>query len=198
MTATSPWTAPPIETGRRYSMVAMSLHWIIAALIVTQVGLGWYMNEVLPDHSPAQGQIVGLHISVGLTLLLVVLARIAWRLTNPPPPLPAGMPAWERVLSQTVHVIFYLLMLILPLTGWAIVSGGKRAIHFWGILWPKLPGIAALTRDQHHLIKHSHVYILIWILLINLALHVGGALKHQFDGRPVLWRMIPFLKPPGR
>ena len=195
--AASPWTAPPVEPARRYHVVAMTLHWIIATLIILQVGLGWYMNEVLPDHSPAQAQIVTLHISVGLTLLLLIVFRIVWRLFRPPPELPLGMPAWERILAQTVHIFLYLLMLILPLTGWAIVSGGKRAIHFWGIVWPKLPGLAALTRDQHHLLKHTHVYILIWVLVINLALHVGGALKHQFDGNPVLWRMSPFRWPRG-
>jgi cytochrome b561 len=196
MTVASPWTAPPAKTVSRYSRVAMAMHWIIAGLIATQLGLGWYMNEVLPDHSPAQSQIEAIHISVGLTLLLVVAARIAWRLLNPPPPLPDGLAPWERILSKTIHAVFYLLMVILPLTGWALVSGGKRAISFWGLTWPKLPGVAALTRDQHHLLKHSHVYILIWILVISWFLHVGGALKHQFDGKPVLWRMIPFLKPP--
>jgi cytochrome b561 len=197
MTTASPWTAPPAKLASRYSTVAMALHWLIAALIAVQLGLGWYMNEVLPDHTPPQVQMEGLHISVGLTLMLVIVARIVWRLLNPPPALPDGLAPWEKVLSRTIHAAFYLLMVILPLTGWALVSGGKKAISWWGLNWPKLPGLAALTKDQHHLLKHTHIYTLIWILVISWFLHVGGALKHQFDGKPVLWRMIPFLKPPS-
>jgi cytochrome b561 len=106
-----------------------------------------------------------------------------------------GLAPWERLLSRAVHLLFYLLMLILPLTGWALVSGEKDPVSFWGLAWPKLPGLAGLTHAQHHLLKHTHVFILIWVLVLNWGLHVAGALKHQFDGKPVLWRMIPFLKP---
>src|SRR5579862_2686097 len=80
---------------RRYNAAATGLHWIIAVLIVIQIGLGWYMNEVLPDHSPAHDQILTLHVSVGITILLLVLARIAVRLMWRPPPMPSGLPALD-------------------------------------------------------------------------------------------------------
>ena len=184
----------------RYSSVSMVLHWTIAALIWIQLCLGWYFNEVSKDHSPEQDYLTSIHISVGLTILLLVLVRIAWRLTHWPPPLPNGMPAWEKLLATVVHVVFYGLMLAMPLTGWALVSAGKDPISFWGIPWPHLPGIAQLVPDRpaHKTLKHLHVYVLVWIFLINISLHVAGALKHQFDGFPVLWRMIPFLKPDRR
>ncbi len=184
---------------RRYRSMVIALHWTIALLIYVQLGLGWYFNEVLPDHSPQQKFLVGIHISVGLTLLLLVLVRIGVRLTHRPPPLPTGMPGWERFLSQAVHFVFYVLMLALPFTGWALASGGKNPISFWGLPWPRLPGVAALLPDKaaHESLQHLHVYVLIWVVVINLALHVAGALKHQFDGRPVLWRMVPFLKRPA-
>jgi cytochrome b561 len=141
------------------------------------------------------------HISVGLTILLLVLARIAVRLTHPAPPLPAGIAPWERILIGASIVLFYLLMLALPLTGWALVSLRPKPIGFWGLPWPHLPGVGQLLgspapKPVRHELSHIHVYILIWIVLLNLALHVAGALKHQFDGRPVLWRMTP-LKRPG-
>jgi cytochrome b561 len=184
----------------RYAVAAMTLHWIIAALIVIQICLGWYFNEVSKDHSPEQDYLTSIHISVGLTILLLVLVRIGVRLTHRPPPLPAGMPAWERLLANAGHLLFYILLLVLPLTGWALVSAGKDPISFWGLPWPHLPGMAQLlpNRAAHKSLKHLHVYVLIWIILLNLALHIAGALKHQFDGRPVLWRMIPFLKAPNR
>ncbi len=186
--------------GRPYRPIAVLLHWVIAAAILTQIGLGWYMNEVLPDHSPAQAAVVGIHISLGLTILLLVLIRIAVRLMVRAPALPMGMPAWEKLLANASHLLFYALMLALPLTGWALVSLGGRPIQIWGLPWPQLPGLDLLfgsptPKPVRHLLSHIHVYILIWIVLINLALHVAGALKHQFDGRPVLWRMTS-MKPP--
>jgi len=81
---------------KRYGAGAMALHWIIAALIIVQLCLGWYMNEVLPDHSPAQDRVQDIHVTVGLSILILVLVRIGWRLAHRPPPLPAGMPLWDR------------------------------------------------------------------------------------------------------
>jgi cytochrome b561 len=161
------------------------------------------MNEVLPDHSPAQAQVRGVHISLGLTILLLVLVRIAVRLTHPAPPLPAGMATWERILARASHVLFYLLMLALPLTGWTLVSLGQHPISFWGLPWPHLPGVHAVLganppKPVRESLAHVHVYILIWIAVINLLLHVAGALRHQFDATPVLWRMTTRHPPAGR
>jgi cytochrome b561 len=185
---------------RRYTRAAIGLHWIIAVLILVQIALGWIMNEVLPDHSPNQRLVENIHISLGLTLLILVVARIVVRLTYKPPPLPAGMPIWERVLSGVVHLVFYGLMLALPLTGWALVSLGAHPISFWGLPWPHLPGVQALLGSPapkaiRQALKHIHVYVLIWIVFVNLALHVAGAVFHQFDGRPVLWRMTGLKRP---
>jgi cytochrome b561 len=194
----APLAVPLAE--RRYTRAAIGLHWIIAVLILVQIALGWIMNEVLPDHSPNQRLVETIHISLGLTLLILVVARIAVRLTYKPPPLPAGMPTWERVLSGVVHLVFYGLMLALPLTGWALVSLGAHPISFWGLPWPHLPGVQALLgnpvpKASRQALKHIHVYVLIWIVFVNLALHVAGAVVHQFDGRAVLWRMTGLKRP---
>ena len=134
-----------------------------------------------------------------LTVLILVVARIAWRLTHRPPPLPPGLAVWERTLARAGHVLFYILMLALPLTGWAMVSmhaGGR--ISFWGLPWPQLPGMIQLgganPRPLRGALQLVHTNLLIWVVLANLALHVAGALKHQFDGHPVLPRMWPRLK----
>ena len=189
-----------LDADRRYSQAARVLHWAIALAIGVQLALGWIMNEAVPDHSPTQASIEAVHISLGLTILLLVLIRIGVRLTHRPPPLPPGMPAWERWLASAAHVSFYGLMLALPLTGWALVSIGARPISVWGLPWPHLPGVTAVlgspvTRATRHQLAHIHVFIMIWILVVTWVLHVAGALKHQFDGRPVLWRMT-WMKPP--
>ncbi len=189
---------------RTYGAAAIVLHWAIAVLILVQIGIGWYMNHVMVDHSPAQDRVQTLHISIGLTTLLLILARIAVRLANPPPPLPAALPAWERLLAGSSHVLFYLLMLALPLTGWALVSARHEPFSFWGFAWPDLPGLGFLGgpdhRAQRHQLQDVHTDFLVWIILANLVLHMVGALKHQFDGHPVIWRMLPIpgLRPKGR
>ncbi len=158
------------------------------------------MNHVLPDHSPAQDRIETLHISIGLTTLGLILVRIAVRLLNPPSPMPAGMPGWERALARTSHVLFYVLMLALPLSGWIMQSARQEELFLWGYHWPWLPGLGGLAgrahRPVHEFLKALHTDYLVWLTLANLALHVAGAVKHQFDGNPVLWRMLPFLKRP--
>jgi cytochrome b561 len=183
---------------RRYNTTATALHWVIAVLIVIQLCLGWYMNEVLPDHSPAQDQILILHVSVGITILLLVLVRIGVRLFMPPAPLPADLPALDATLARFTHLLFYLLMLALPLTGWALVSAQSHPIHWWGIGWPRLPVGQILGGPEHKAARHAlmqvHTNYLIWIVLANLALHVAGAVKDQFSGYPVLWRMVPGMK----
>jgi cytochrome b561 len=194
-------TTGDIDPGdRRYDRASIILHWTIAALILIQIGLGWTMNEVMPDHSPAQAAILPVHISVGLTILLLVLVRIGFRLTHRAPALPPGIALWERLLARASQLVFYVLMLAMPLTGWALVSLGGKPIKFWGLPWPILPAMGVLfgspaPRPVRHELSHIHVYILIWIVLINLALHVAGALKHQFDGSPVLWKMTWARRP---
>ena len=191
------------SANRRYGQVSIGLHWLIAAMVVVQLCLGWYMNEVLPDHSSAQAQIRTIHVSWGITIFLLVLVRIGVRLTHPAPHLPPAMPLWERIFARTTHVVFYLLLLVLPLTGWVIVSLGRGPIHFWGLPWPRLPGVGPgtlfgylATRDLRETIAHTHVFILIWIAVVTVAVHVTGALWHQFKGPAVLWRMT-WLKPPA-
>ena len=191
--------ARPAADEHRYNRAAMILHWLIAAVIATQLALGWIMNEVLEDHSPSQEQMEGIHISLGLTLILLVLLRIAIRFTHRPPSLPDAMPPTEKALAHGVHLALYALMLAIPLSGWAMISLGSRPISFWGLPWPHLPGVGEVfgsppAKGVRQQIKHIHVFILIWAFVVAWALHVAGAFKHQFDGRPVLWRMVPFLK----
>ena len=185
---------------RAYGRLAIALHWTIALLIFVQMGTGWYMNHFVEDHSPAQDRIEVVHISIGLTTMLLIAVRIGIRLTQPPPPLPAGLAGWERKLSHASHLLFYALMIALPLTGWLLVSLRHAPVAFWGLPWPRLPGASVFAtphfRPLRHVLQDIHTDYLVWLALANIALHVAGALKHQFDGNPVLWRMLPGLKPP--
>lgn len=185
----------PME-GQRYGAVARALHWLIALLIVTQIALGWTMGAVA---KPTGRMLESWHISFGVLVLLLTLARIAWRLTHRPPPMPAGLSGWETGLAHAAHAGFYLLLLAIPLTGWFMESTGTRPIHVFGLTWPHFPGAAAVLagrdpRAVKEALEQAHGTPLVWTLIALIVLHVAGALKHQFDGHPVLWRMAPGLQ----
>jgi cytochrome b561 len=194
-------SSPPHLSQRRYSGAAILLHWILALALAGQVWLGWY-EQALPDHTPAQYVVLDVHTSVGITILILSLARLALRLSRPPPALPMEMPAWERILARTTHLLFYIFMIGVPLTGWVLASMGRRPIDFWNAFdWPHLPIAGMIPHDQrrpiHEITETIHGSILVWTGIGLVVLHVLGALRHQFDRTPVLWKMIPLLKPPA-
>jgi cytochrome b561 len=198
----SPLTDDPQDGGlQRYSRLFMVLHWTIALLIFVEIGLGWYFNEAMVDHSPAQDRVQDIHSALGLTTLLLILVRVVLRFAVRVPALPRDLPRWEAGLAHVVHVLLYVLMFALPLSGWLLLTVRHAPIPFWGIDWPALPGLEAYSGRAHRAFgqaaKHLHIFTMIWIALVLIGLHVAGAIKHQFDGHPVLWRMAPFLRPRG-
>lgn len=173
----------------RYTIVAITLHWVMAALLLFMIWLGWNMD----DHE-ARFQ---LHKSIGILILFLTMVRVIWRAMNPPPPLPEDMPAYEKLASHLVHMAFYGLMVILPLAGWLLVSTSKfkvPTVLFGAVSWPHLPAPGFLRSDIGHVILENIHSKGAWVLIILLGLHVAGAVKHEFaaeDG--VLKRMLPGL-----
>ena len=170
----------------RYTLVARLLHWIIALLVLWQAfsGIG---HEFMPREQSQY--VMGLHISVGITILALSLLRWAWRLTHTPPPLPP-MPSWQVKLAHVVHWTFYALLILLPLTGWIFTSAGPFPIQWFGLFdWPKLP----VMRDDPIAVAAHIGHVVLGLLMVALVLlHVGAALYHQFgrkDGliRRMLW-----------
>jgi cytochrome b561/polyisoprenoid-binding protein YceI len=186
-------------SARRYSAVAIVLHWIIAAAIVAQIVLAGRMEG---PASPEVFAAVQLHKSVGVTILLLTLVRLGWRLANPPPPYDHPLAPYERRLAGLIHVGFYVLTIAIPLTGWIAVSTSRFDIPtlLFGVApWPHLPGLAGLeggAREMWHEIGEVGHDVLVKGLYVLLALHVAGALKHQLikPGEPVLARMAPGAK----
>lgn len=177
------------EPRNRYSSVSLILHWLIAALVVGQILLIMAADAV---EGPAAGQWIGLHKSVGLSILVLTLGRLGWRIANPAIPLPDSQPRWQRLLARATHVLFYAILIGMPLVGWAASSAAGRDILWFGLFqWPLLPigggrETAGALMDMHELAAKG-LYVLI-------ALHVLGALKHQFVDRDnVLHRMIPWI-----
>lgn len=185
---------------KRYSTVAIVLHWTIAAAIIFMIILGWRMGD--EPKGPSLYALYQLHKSIGITILLLTVFRIAWRLMNPPPPYAEPLGKWEGRASHWVHIGFYAAMLILPISGWALVSTSKVNIPtlLYGVVpWPNMPFLPELAEaakhNAHEGAEAVHGLIAKVLSYLLIPLHVGGALKHQFLSRDaVLGRMIPGVK----
>lgn len=186
------------NSERRYGSVAVTLHWLIALAIIGMLILGKYMAD-LPNSDPSKFDLIQLHKSFGISILALSVLRLMWRLVNKVPPLPAQMPAWERYAAHASHFLLYVLMIGIPLSGWAMVSAsplGIPTIWFGQFEIPHLPGLQGLA-DQHAAEDQlKEVHELLGNLMIGLLLiHVGAALKHHlWDRDDVLTRMLPFTK----
>jgi cytochrome b561/polyisoprenoid-binding protein YceI len=184
----------------RYATVAILLHWLIALAIAVQVSLAWRFGDA---HTPLAFALLQLHKSIGVSILVLSIIRLGWRLTNPPPPEPPGLARWEIVLSQIVHWGFYVIMIGMPLTGWLMVSASKTQIPtvlFWTVPWPNMPGVDGLApaaKAVAHTIGQTGHGLLAYGFYGLFLLHVAGALKHQLFERnvPVLSRMAPGAVP---
>lgn len=187
-------------TQARYSTVAIILHWLIAALLVWVVLLGWEASDLQGSAKVAPLQ---LHKPLGITILLLTLFRLGWRLTHRPPAISPHLKPWERRLASVAHWGFYIILLALPLTGWAMVSASKLItafpINMFGLFnWPALSFLTSLPADQmkatHEALENAHHLMAKLIVYGLVPLHVLGALKHQFiDKDNEMARMIPFL-----
>ena len=167
----------------------MWIHWITAILVIMQVYIGFTFND-LPRGSEERAFVFGWHKTWGALILILALVRLAVRLMNPPPPYPSDFPRWERFVAVWNHRLFYILLLALPLTGLAAVSGSAQggwvALKL-GLALPAIPGIPKENDlgDVHEL--------LVWTTLALVVLHVAAALYNQFlSSTNVADRMWPF------
>ena len=184
----------------RYTTVAIVIHWLIAAAIIFQIILGWRMDD--GPKGPTTYALFQLHKSIGITILLLSLLRLAWKLFNPAPPPPVDQARWERMAATLVHVGFYVIMIGLPLTGWIMVSASRVNIPtllYGTVPWPHLPLLPDLAAGAKHAwreigeIGHG---VLVKLTYVLLALHLGAMAKHQIlDRDEVLGHMAPGARP---
>lgn len=205
---------------KRYTTTAIVLHWLMALLIFCIVPLGLYMSDL--KLSPVKLQLFSYHKWIGVTLLMLVLLRILWRLTHKPPAFQAGvndisappsqpspannalqgkeqtnadasyksMPPWQQHASHAVHVLLYVLLLAIPVSGW-LMSSAKGFQTVWLGIVP-LPDLIAKNRELGNMLEELHAN---WsyLLMLFAALHIAAALKHRYiDRDEVLSRMLPW------
>ncbi|WGS42659.1 cytochrome b [Burkholderia sp. JSH-S8] len=174
----------------RYTHTAIALHWLIALLIVGGFALGWVMTDI-PGFTPTKLKYFSWHKWIGVTVFALAILRVLWRATHMPPPPPA-MPLLQRIGAHGVHLLLYVLMLVIPVTGYLYSSAANIPVVYLGIVpLPTLIGPDPVLKETF---KTLHVS-LNYILLALVALHVLAVVKHQlFDRDGLLSRMLPFAK----
>lgn len=180
----------------RYSSVAIALHWAVALLIVANLSIAFAFDGYLQSANPADKrtgfELIQTHKAIGLSVLALSLIRLLWRLSHPAPPMPAAMPGWQKLVAHLTHWGLYVLMIGVPLLGWAMSSASpiQFPIQWFGLFeWPKLP----IAPDNALADALSAVHGSGGLLMAGLAvLHVLGALKHwMMDDDRLIERMIP-------
>lgn len=190
-------SAGRFDAVARYTRTAVVLHWLIALMIIVNTALGLSFSRV-PDAMVRP--FIDMHKSLGITVMVLAFARLAWRATHRPPPLPAGYARWEHATAHVAHWALYGLIFALPISGWLHDSAWGLAsthpIYLFGLIpWPRIwfvMGPESPAQDQLHsalAVVHNWFGFALDALL---ALHVLGALKHQFiDRHPEFRRMAP-------
>lgn len=172
----------------RYGAPAVALHWVMALLILGNLGFGLYLVDL--PLSPAKLRYFSWHKWVGVTVFALAAARLAWRLGHPPPPLPESLAAWEIRLARIGHGLLYVLFFAVPLSGWLYSSAAGFQTVYLGVL--PIPDLLEKNRELAEAIRPVHRW-LNYALMGVVAGHVAAALKHHFiDRNEVLARMLPF------
>ncbi len=171
-------THPFKNTESQYGSIARSFHWFMALVILGLLGMGFWMEGV--SFSPFKLEVYGFHKSFGLLILGLGVMRLMWRFISAPPPALKAHAVWERFLSKTIHIVFYICILGMPLSGWLMSNAGEHPASFFGLfempqIVPKDEALAGVFKQLHGLFAYG--------LLAAVALHIAGALKHHIIER---------------
>jgi len=179
---------------RRYTAIAVSLHWLMALMILCAFALGLYMADL--QLSPTKLKLFSWHKWLGVSIFLVAIARLLWRLTHPAPGLPDTTPGWQRTAAALTHWVIYLLLFMIPISGWLMSSASGFQVVYFGVL--PLPDLVHKDKALAEQLKLLHE-TLNYTLMALLVLHVAAALKHHLlDRDEVLQRMVPWIRSPHR
>lgn len=183
--ARAPNAAIPMPSNpEKYTRTAMFIHWLMAALVLVLIGLGWYMVE-LPQ-GPSRSYYFALHKSLGLSVFALLVLRIAWRIAHRPPALPDSVLWWQRGMAHVVHLGFYALLLVQPLSGYVSSSFSGYKTRWFGI---PLPHWGWRDAPLNELFTEIHVISSI-ALVVLITTHLLGVLSHVLAGQWALVRRM--------
>ena len=174
-----------MTTPKRYTSTAIFLHWLMALGIIGTLALGLYMQD-LPI-SPNKLQLYAWHKWAGMTLLMLAIIRLAWRMSHPAPELPSDMGLLARFAAHTGHWVLYALMIAIPISGWLMSSAQGFPVVWFGIL--PLPNLVATNTELGAVFTQVHI-VLNYILIASILGHAGAALHHHFIKKDTVMKRI--------
>lgn len=179
---------PLRNTAERYGAVAKAFHWLTLLLLIGSFSIAWSMVDM--RISPQMLVLYSYHKWVGVTVFLVVILRLAWRLRNPAPPLPPGTSPLQRRLAGLSHAMLYTILIVMPLTGWVMSSARNLPLVYLGLI--EVPSPFGVDEALGDALRTVHFYLSL-ALLFFVGVHVLAALQHHFILRDdVLRRMLPW------
>lgn len=172
----------PTNPVARYTNIAIALHWAMALAFFLMIGSGlsfdWITDKAL------KFQLYQWHKSLGLILLALFFMRVIWRLTHYPPALPDGISRLDLIGAKLGHLALYAFMLLIPLSGWIMVSSSPYGLptFIFGLFeWPHIPGMAA-NESINHLAKDAHE-IMAYLFAGTIILHIAAVIKHAIHDK---------------
>ena len=176
---------PNSEQATRYTKTAIVLHWLIAAAVLGLIGWGWWMQTIPKSPTGPRVDAFNLHKSVGMTVLLLMLARIAWRAGHPPPPF-VPMPQWQAQLARAVHLLLYVCLIVQPLSGYLGSAFSGYPVRFFGFVLPAWAPKNDALKDAFSIVH----LVDSWVLVGLLVLHLAGTVKHALLERDGSFRRM--------
>ena len=171
----------------RYGRVAMALHWAIALFALFQISLGWWMLNIPKSPPGLRADWFNLHKSIGITIGLLMLARLGWRLVHAPPPLPASLPRWQARAARLSHGLLYGALILQPVVGFLGSSFTRYPIKYFGVALPRWGWESPALKD---LCSNVH-FALACLITTLVALHIAAALRHLLARDGIFQRMWP-------
>lgn len=174
-----------VGAAERYTRLAVVLHWVIAIGVLVQIAFGWWMIEIPKNPVGVRAYYFNIHKSIGITLGLLILLRIFWRLKYGAPPLPAHLPDWQKLAAKASHLLMYLCMIIMPLSGYLGSSFTKYPIKYWGHTLPHWGWESAALKEICSQVHHATVIV----FMVLIGIHLLAAIKHMIARDGVIQRI---------
>jgi cytochrome b561 len=174
------------NTMDSYGSVAKFFHWLIALLVIGMIIVGFSMGSI--EDTSLKSIVYNVHKSTGLTVLVLMVLRLLWRLINPTPQLPATTLVWQKIAARTSHFLLYLVLIIMPLSGWIMSTAAGHPPNFWWIAKINCPWVP-LSKPLASFFSEVHTALAFTIATL-VVIHFCGAMKHfLIDRDHVLQRM---------